>query len=130
MNEQTAELLIRAPQEQLRAILLNPVRLPDWNPAIRTLTGPFEAEAGARYPITARGGLSGFLAYTAIEPQRITILIRVQGLMETGWWQTSPQGALTRVRHGFAHQGPLALLLSRAFSGVAALRLDRLAQQV
>ncbi len=130
MNEQSATRHIPAPLERVRAVLTTPTALPDWNPAIHTLTGSGPAEPGRRYPISARGGLRGHLDYTTVTERRIGHRIMVRGLEENGYWQLTPDGAGTVVEHGFSHRGPLARLLSRGFVGVAELRLDRLTERV
>ncbi|MET8141526.1 hypothetical protein ABZU32_14560 [Sphaerisporangium sp. NPDC005288] len=49
---------------------------------------------------------------------------------ENGTWLLRPRAeGGTVVTHGFQHQGPLARALSRAYRGVAELRLDRLSQR-
>lgn len=130
MNEQSAVRRIQAPLGRVHTVLTTPAALPDWNPAIHTLTGQGPAEIGRRYPISARGGLSGHLAYAEIEPDRIHTRITVQGLQEDGYWKLVSDGSSTVVEHGFRHRGPLARLLTAAFRGVADMRLDRLAQRV
>lgn len=129
MNEQHATRRIASPAGKLHAILTRPAALPDWNPAVHSLAGNGQAQTGQRYRITARGGLSGYLDYPAIRADRVEIHIKVHGLEEHGFWQLSPQGAATLVEHGFHHLGPLAMLLSAAYRGVAELRLDRLAER-
>jgi hypothetical protein len=129
MNEQTAARLITAPLHQVRRVLLQPLALPDWNPAILSLTGPAQAQIGTRYPIVAKGGLRGFWTYVAIDEHRIRTQFKVNGLEEQGWWTLEPRGENTMVEHGFSHRGALALLLSVGFRGVADLRLNRLAER-
>jgi hypothetical protein len=129
MNEQTAARLVPAPLHRVRRVLLEPLGLPEWNPAIVSLTGPAQAQTGTRYPIVAKGGLRGFWTYPAIGEHRILTQFKVNGLEESGWWTLEPRGDDTMVEHGFSHRGALALLLSAAFRGVADLRLDRLAER-
>ncbi|WFE28847.1 hypothetical protein O7623_06565 [Solwaraspora sp. WMMD791] len=126
MNEQTASRLIGAAVDQVRGVLLEPLALADWNPAILSITGPTQAQIATRYPIVAKGGLRGTFHYSAIDDLRILTTIKVTGLEEQGWWNLEPRGDTTLVEHGFSHRGALALLLSSAFQGVAELRLDRL----
>jgi len=129
VNEQRATRLIPGTPDRIHTVLTTPAALPDWNPAIHTLTGTGRAEIGRRYPITARGNLSGHLYYPVIEADRIEIHFKVQGLEEKGYWQLTQDGAATLVEHGFSHHGPLAVVLSAAFRGVVDLRLDRLGQR-
>ncbi|MFD4711907.1 hypothetical protein ACFWN5_19865 [Streptomyces sp. NPDC058430] len=129
MNEQSAQRVIRATPQAIRTVLLQPAALPDWNPAIHSITGPDHARIGLRYRVTARGGLSGHLEYREITEDRIGLHFQVQGLREDNWSLLTPQGSVTLVQHGFSHGGPLAKLLSGAFQGVAELRLDRLEER-
>lgn len=126
-NEQTASLLIDAPLHQLRAIVLDPLALPDWNPAFIAIDGPPTATLGRDYAITVRPGLSGRLEYSEIGASRIGMTWRVRGLLEVATWTLDQGTGGTLVTHHFTHSGPLAAVLRRAFRGVAALRLDRLA---
>jgi len=130
MNEQRATHLVHAPLEVVRQVLLDPVALADWNPAFLSVGGPAEASTGVDYPITTRGGLRGFFAYLRIKSDRIDTTWRVPGLTETGTWLLEQRGGDTLVVHAFRQDGPLARLLSRAFDGVAQLRLLRLQERV
>lgn len=130
MNEQDATRLIHAPPARIRAILLDPLALPEWNPAFHTITGPPQATTGTQWPITARGNLRGYWEYAQISDLRVDTVWQVTGLHETGTWELAPDAAGTRVTHAFGHRGPLAVVLSRAYAGVAELRLDRLAERV
>ncbi|MET8156831.1 SRPBCC family protein [Sphaerisporangium sp. NPDC005289] len=130
MTVQEETRLVRAPLSRVREILLDPRALPDWNPAFLTLGGPGHAAVGVSYPITVRGGLSGNWEYTAIEDERIDTAWHLPGFHENGTWLLRPRAeGGTVVTHGFQHQGPLARALSRAYRGVAELRLDRLSQR-
>jgi uncharacterized protein YndB with AHSA1/START domain len=128
MTEQ-AERLVAASPRQVRAVLLDPLRLPDWNPAFTSIAGPQDADTRHEYRITARG-LPGSFAYEAIEPLTIRMTWRVPGFAEFSTWSMTPTGPSTSVRHTFVHSGPLASLLRRAYRGVADLRLDRLAHRL
>jgi hypothetical protein len=44
-------------------------------------------------------------------------------------WQLRPHQGGPLVSHEFTHEGPLARVLSKAYRGVAELRLDRLAER-
>lgn len=124
-----AERLLSASPHEIRAVLLDPLRLPDWNPAFATISGPAEAGIGRDYRITARG-LPGEFSYTAIEPLTVGWTWRVPGFVEVGTWTMTANGSSTSVRHEFVHSGPLATVLRRAYRGVADLRLDRLATRL
>jgi Polyketide cyclase / dehydrase and lipid transport len=129
MTGQHATLFVPAAPTALRSILLQPLRIPDWNPAFLRLTGPETATVGVGYPITVRGGLRGAFEYSDIAERRIGWTWEVPGLHEVGAWRLTPQAGGTLVYHEFAHQGPLARVLRSAFGGVVHLRLDRLADQ-
>jgi hypothetical protein len=126
---QSARALIRAPLPAVRAILLEPLSLPDWNPAFHTISGSATAMVGRDYPIVARG-LRGRFAYTDITDARVDMAWRVPGFAETATWDLTSADGGTVVLHGFRHTGPLAVLLTRAYQGVAALRLQRLADRL
>jgi hypothetical protein len=69
-----------------------------------------------------RPGLTGWLEYTAITPDRIEISWQVPGFREQGVWLLQ-EGAVT---HSFEHAGPLAAVLRNSYRGIAAVRLERL----
>lgn len=125
-----ASARIEAPLDVVRGVLLEPLALPEWNEAFRTIAGPPAATIGVGYRISVRGGLSGSFAYTAIDARRVGMSWAVPGFRETGAWLLQPAGADTVVTHEFEHSGPLAALLRPAYSGVARLRLERLASRV
>jgi hypothetical protein len=129
-SEQSARLLIDATTLQVRAVLLEPLRLPGWNPAFRRVTGPAQVIVDQRYSISVRPGLSGHFSYRSIERDRIDTRWDVRGFTETASWRVGQHGNRTEVIHGFEHTGPLAAVLSPAYRGVAELRLRRLAQRV
>lgn len=129
-GKRSARLLIDATPDQVRAVLLEPLQLPEWNPAFLRLTGPAPAIVEQRYPITVRPGLSGHFSYPSIETDRIEMRWDVPGFAETASWQLAQHGNRTEVTHRLQHAGPLATLLSPAYRGVAELRLARLAQRV
>lgn len=130
MTGQRAALLVRAEPAAVRAVLLRPLEIPDWNPAFLTLAGPDAAAVGTGYPITVRGGLRGTFAYTGIGASTIGWSWHVPGLDETGHWRLTPRDGGTLVEHEFTHRGPLARVLRAAFEGVAELRLGRLSDRV
>lgn len=121
-----AERGIPVPRTIVRAILLEPAALPEWNPAFRAITAGWRAQVGVRYPIAVRGGLTGYFQYTATGERRIEGNWRIPGLAETHGWLLISDGDGTLVRHWSEHTGPVASLLRGAFENVAELRLERL----
>ncbi|GLW07478.1 hypothetical protein Misp01_26080 [Microtetraspora sp. NBRC 13810] len=130
MTSQASTRYVPAPLSRVRQVLLDPLALPDWNSAFLTLAGPAHAATGVSYPITVRGGFSGSWEYTKITDRRIDADWRFPGFLENGTWRLRPHGDGTVVTHEFRHQGPMARILSKAYRGVAELRLDRLVQRV
>jgi hypothetical protein len=128
--QQEAGLLVSAEPDRVRAILLDPQALADWNPAFLSISGSTTATVGEPYPITVRPGLSGTFAYTEISDLRIDTTWSVPGFREYGTWELQPRSSETLVTHRFEHVGLLGALLQRANHGVAELRLNRLAQRV
>lgn len=122
-----AGLTIAAPPAAIRRTLLDPLALPSWNEAFLAIEGPAEPAIGARYALRVRPGLSGWLEYTAIEPDHIEITWQVPGFHETGVWIIGPDNLVT---HSFKHTGPLAAVLRPAYRGIASVRLDRLAKRL
>ena len=95
-GKQSARLLIDATPDQVRAVLLEPLQLPEWNPAFLHLTGPAPPIVDQRYPITVRPRLSGHFSYTSIETDRIEMRWDVPGFTETASWQLAQRGNRTR----------------------------------
>lgn len=126
----SATLLIEAPRERVREVLLDPLSLPAWNSAFLGLTGPAAVTLAAEYRITVRPGLKGTFGYEAMDPGLVRMVWRVAGFAETCDWQLSAEGDRTLVRHEFTHSGPLAAMLRQAYQGVAGLRLGRLQEVV
>jgi len=124
-----ATTVVASPATTVRAVLLDALALPDWNPAFRAITGPAAPAVGVPYAIDVRGGLAGHFAYTRIEPLRVDTSWEVPGFRETGMWVLEPHNSGTVIRHSFRHSGPLAALLSRAYHRVAAERLERLSRR-
>lgn len=127
--KQQASRLINATPQAIRSVLLDPLRLPEWNPAFRSITGGQVAVPHQRYALVVSMGLSGSFSYQVIAPDRIDTAWQVPGFSETGSWQLRPRVAGTLVTHGFQHTGPLAALLRHAYRGVAELRLERLSER-
>ncbi|TCO19270.1 polyketide cyclase/dehydrase/lipid transport protein [Kribbella steppae] len=122
-----ATLTIPAAADTVRAVLLDPLALPLWNEAFLAIDGPRVPAAGQAYVLRARPGMNGSLEYTAIEPDRVEMSWRVPGFHEVGSWTIATTGDVT---HAFEHTGPLAAVLRRSYRGIAAVRLDRLANRV
>lgn len=125
------ESLIHAPAAPavVHAILLDPARIPEWNPAFLALAGSEQAAVGVDYPILVRPGLRGSFRYRAIGEGRIETEWSVPGFREVAEWEIAAAGTGTIIRHRFGHSGPLAHALRHAFRGVAGLRLERLAER-
>jgi hypothetical protein len=103
-------------------VLLDPLALPLWNEAFLGIDGPAVPEVATRYQLRVRPGLSGWLEYTSISPERIEITWQVPGFHERGLWLLGDD----LVTHSFEHAGPLAAVLRSAYHGIAAVRLERL----
>lgn len=125
----TSSRTVNAPLPVVRNILLEPLSLPDWNPAFLAMRGPHTATEGVHYPVQVRGGLSGYWEYRLIADTVIEGYWEVPGLSETNTWEFQPHGRGTYITHSFQHRGALAAVLRPAFAGVARLRLDRLADR-
>jgi Polyketide cyclase / dehydrase and lipid transport len=121
-----AQLAIPVPPVIVRAILLEPAALPEWNPGFRSVGGPERARPDTRYPIAVRGGLTGFLEYAAIGDRRIEVGWHVAGLTEAGSWALTPEGNQTRVRYRVERTGPLTVLTRAGTGDLAGQRLRRL----
>jgi hypothetical protein len=124
-----SQLSIPVPRTIVRAILLEPAALPEWNPAFRAITAGWRAQVGVRYPVAVRGGLTGYFLYTATGERRIESTWRIPGLAETNSWTLIPDASGTLVRHTFESTGPVAALLRGTFENVADLRLERLSER-
>jgi hypothetical protein len=103
--------------------LLAPLDLPSWNEAFLSIEGPKTPVVGQRYRLRVRPGLSGWLEYTSISPERIEMTWQVPGFREQGVWLIDRD----MVTHSFEHTGALAAVLRSAYRGIAAVRLERLA---
>jgi hypothetical protein len=122
-----ATLTIPAAADAVRAVLLDPLALPLWNEAFVAIDGPRVPAVSQRYVLRVRPGMNGSLEYTAIEPDRVEMSWRVRGFHEVGNWTIAANGDVT---HAFEHTGPLAAVLRRSYRGIAAVRLDRLANRI
>ena len=124
---QQATQVLPFAREEVLDVLLNPLALPSWNPAFHALSGPSEPRVGEDYALLALSRLRGHLRYTEIDRSRVRMRWEIPGLAEDGWWELQERDRGTLVVHGFIHSGPLAAVMQRAFRGVSALRLQRLA---
>ncbi|TDU89437.1 polyketide cyclase/dehydrase/lipid transport protein [Kribbella voronezhensis] len=118
---------IPADPAAIRHALLDALSLPEWNEAFLAIDGPADAAVGVRYVLRVRPGLTGHLEYTVIQADRIDFTWQVPGFHETSSWVLGPDGTVT---HSFEQSGPLAAVLRPAYRGIAAVRLDRLANRV
>ena len=128
MTTQQDEILIRAPLERVREILLTPLEFPEWNAAFTALAGPENPAEGDQYALTIRSGLNGSFNYEHIDAQRVVVRWSTVGFRETARWSLERSGEGTRVVHEFDHEGGLAVLLRQAFRTVAQQRNERLKQ--
>ena len=127
---QRARARLDAPLEAVTAVLLDPLALPEWNEAFRSIAGPAVASVDTPYRISVRGGLTGRFSYTTIAPDHLVTEWRVPGFHEVGTWRFERDGKQTVVVHEFTHAGPLAAMLRSAYAGIAAVRLERLCERV
>lgn len=118
-----ASLAIQATPDRIHKVLLDALALPEWNEAFLAIEGPAD---GGRYRLRVRPGLSGWLEYTAIEPNRVEVSWHVPGFRETGTWLLDDH--LTT--HSFHQTGPLAAALRSSYRGIAAVRLERLERRL
>jgi hypothetical protein len=130
MSYQHAEHVVTTEPDAVRRVLLDPLALPEWNPAFHRVDGPAQVTAGAEYHIRVRPGLAGTLTYTRIDANRIDMTWQVPGFRETGRWTLQSHATGTSVRHEFEHEGALATVLQHAYRGVAELRLQRLDERL
>ncbi|WP_327287870.1 SRPBCC family protein [Streptomyces sp. NBC_01198] len=126
MTSATGSRLITAPADRIHALLLQPRRLPDWNPAFLSLTGPEEALLDQDYQLRTLPDLRGTFRYTEISPHRIRMEWTVPGMHENCEWILHDKGATTEVVHSVQRTGPLAAVLRHTLDTLPTLRLDRL----
>ncbi|HEY2673601.1 MAG TPA: SRPBCC domain-containing protein [Rugosimonospora sp.] len=130
MTSQPASMRLPAPPDQVHAILVDPLALPQWNEAFLSISGPPRPVPGLRYRLTVRPGLPGHWEYTAIQPDRVEAVWGMPGFHEQATWTLRPQDGGTLVTHDFQHTGWLASVLSNAYRGVEDLRLRRLERRL
>jgi hypothetical protein len=127
MSAERGVRLVAAPRDHVHTVLLEPLAMPQWNPAFRAVVGPREPSVGVSYALRTVQGLSGSLRYDRISEDRIEMSWTVPGFTEHGSWELHDAVGGTWVAHAFTHSGPVAALLRPAYRGVAHLRLERLA---
>jgi hypothetical protein len=116
--------------DTVRALLLDPHLLPDWNPAFLRIAGPDQASTHHTYSLSTIGGLKGSFAYTRIDHEVIGMTWSIPGMTEICTWTLSAaQGDRCIVTHTVERSGPLARVLRGSLQGLPKLRLDRLTQQ-
>lgn len=126
----TGTRTVPATRAQVLALLLDPQRLPDWNPAFLSMSGPRQAALGQDYELRTLPNLRGTFRYTLIAQDRVHMEWTVPGMSERCEWTLHETGAGTRVDHAVTRSGPLAAVLRHALATLPGLRLDRLAETV
>ncbi|WP_104133803.1 hypothetical protein [Cryobacterium sp. Y62] len=120
--------VINASRVAIANILADIRRLPEWNPAILSVTAVDPvALIGKPYPIRAK--LPGSPTITYEQVSKDYVVWRLDGLQahETGAWKLVSVGEhKTEVTHAITHSGAIFRLLAGAFRTVPGLRLDRL----
>ena len=120
--------VINASRATIANILADIRRLPEWNPAILSVTAVDPvALIGNRYPIRAKLPGSPTITYEQVSTD--CVVWRLDGLQahETGAWKlVSLADQETEVTHTIAHSGAIFRMLAGAFLSVPGLRLDRL----
>ncbi|HEY8282530.1 MAG TPA: SRPBCC family protein, partial [Leifsonia sp.] len=108
MTEYSATRALRADAKTVRDILVDTSRLPDWNPAVRSVTTTDrEAIVGRKYPTVTRLPGRASLTYTRIEPGGVDWRLEAPGAIEVGRWRITSLGNATAVTHTMAHSGPI-----------------------
>ncbi|TFD63208.1 hypothetical protein E3T39_00410 [Cryobacterium suzukii] len=126
--EHTGSRMIKAASTTIANILADIRRLPEWNPAILSVTtDDSTAVVEKKYSVRAKLPGSTTIAYDAVS--RDQIIWRLDGFHahETGTWKLVPvNDQMTEVTHAITHSGAVFLVLAGAFQSVPGLRLDRL----
>ena len=126
--EYTGSRMIKATSTTIANILADIRRLPEWNPAILSVTTD-DSTAVTEKEYSIRAKLPGSPTITYEEVSRDQIIWRLDGFQahETGTWKLVPvTGQMTEVTHIITHSGALFRVLAGAFQSVPGLRLDRL----
>ena len=126
--EYTGSRMIKATSTTIANILADIRRLPEWNPAILSVTTD-DSTAVAEKEYSIRAKLPGSPTITYDEVSRGQIIWRLDGFQahETGTWKLVPvTEQMTEVTHIITHSGAVFRVLAGAFQSVPGLRLDRL----
>ncbi|TFD09393.1 SRPBCC family protein [Cryobacterium sp. TMT1-66-1] len=126
--EYTGIRMIKATSTTIANILADIRRLPEWNPAILSVTTD-DPTAVAEKEYSIRAKLPGSPTITYDEVSRGQIIWRLDGFQahETGTWKLVPvTEQMTEVTHIITHRGAVSRVLAGAFQSVPGLRLDRL----
>jgi len=120
--------VINASRATIADILADIHRLPEWNPAILSVTAiDPRALVGKPYPIRAKLPGSPTITYEQVSTD--SVVWRLDGMQahETGAWKLVSVGDnKTQVTHAITHSGAIFRMLAGAFRTVPGLRLDRL----
>ena len=120
--------VITASRATIANILADIRRLPEWNPAILSVTAVDPvALIGNHYPIRAKLPGSPTITYEQVSTD--CVVWRLDGLQahETGTWKlVSVADHKTEGTHTITHSGAIFRMLTGAFRTVPGLRLDRL----
>ncbi|WP_104082584.1 SRPBCC family protein [Cryobacterium sp. Y11] len=120
--------MINATSTAIATILADIRRLPEWNPAILSVT-TVDSLALVGKPYRIRAKLPGSPTITYDEIADDNIVWRLDGFQahEAGAWKLVPAGDhKTEVTHTITHSGAIFRVLAGAFQTVPGLRLDRL----
>ena len=120
--------VINASRATIANILVDIRRLPEWNPAILSVTAVDPVTlTGKPYPIRAKLPGSPMMTYEQVSPD--CVVWRLDGLQahERGVWKLDPVADdKTEVTHTITHSGAIFRMLTGTFRTVPGLRLDRL----
>ncbi|WP_104193498.1 hypothetical protein [Cryobacterium sp. Y82] len=120
--------VINASRATIANILVDIRRLPEWNPAILSVTAiDPRALVGKPYSIRAKLPGSPTIIYEQVSTDYV--VWRLDGLQahETGAWKlVALADQETEVTHTITHSGAIFRMLADAFRTVPGLRLDRL----
>ena len=120
--------VINASRATIANILADIRRLPEWNPAILSVTA-IDPLALVGKPYSIRAKLPGSPTIIYEQVSKDYVVWRLDGLQahETGAWKlVSLVDQKTEVTHTITHSGAIFRMLAGAFRTVPGLRLDRL----
>ena len=126
--EYSGSRMINATSTTIANILADIRRLPEWNPAIFSVT-TVDSLALVGKPYRIRANLPGSPTITYDQITDDNVVWRVDGFQahETGAWKLVPVAdQKTEVAHTITHSGAIFRVLAGAFQTVPGLRLDRL----